>query len=182
MWLIKIESENHPPKTPDRPTGPTEGHIEKQYTYTANTTDPETDDIYYKWDWGDGNISDWIGPYKSGETVDISHTWFTPGLYQIRVKAQDTFLYETNWSEPLAVIISHKPLDPVFLFGLISNFYSTSEFYSFNADLLLCIKFNPFEPILYSSGEVILISREYLGAILLPPFGIIFGFFSTAVI
>jgi hypothetical protein len=181
MWLIRVESDNHRPKLPNRPIGPTDGHIEKKYTYSANTTDSDKDEIYYMWDWGDGNFSDWIGPFKSGETVNVSYKWINPGLYQIRVKARDKFHYESDWSDALAVIISQRPLDLVLLFGFVSNLISEAEFYIFNAEQVLWINFNPFEPIIFTSADKILISRDYVGVILLP-FGFVIGFFNAAVL
>ena len=122
-----------------------------------------------------------MGPYKSGENVQGAHTWYSAGLYQIRVKAQDSLLYETNWSEPESVVIKDRPLDTVLLLGLISNFHSASEFSTFDADLLLYVNLIPFEPKIFSSREEIIISQEYVGLIVLP-YGVIFGFFNAAVI
>ena len=72
-----------------------------EYTFTTSTTDPEGEDIYYKFDWGDGTISDWIGPYTSGATGEGSYTWSTAGIYDIRVKAKDINEAESDWSEQL---------------------------------------------------------------------------------
>ena len=183
MWLIKIESENQPPDIPCIPDGPAVGHVEEEYTYISNTSDPEMDDIYYMFDWGDGNYSEWIGPFKSGETVNASHTWFKQNVYQIRVKAKDSLSYESNWSESRSIVIKQIPMETVLLIGLVSNLESDDEFYVFESDLLLLIKFNPFEPALYSNHEPILISKEYLGILfLLFNYGYIFGFFNVAII
>jgi len=183
MWLLKTESENQPPMQPRMPDGPAVGHIDEEYTYTTNTTDPEMDDIYYMFDWGDGNFSDWIGPFSSGQTANASHTWIEQNVYQIRVKAKDSLSYESNWSESRAIVIQQTPLETVLLIGLVSNLKSDDEYYIFNSDLLLLIKFNPFEPNLYSHKEAILISNEYFGLLLLLfNYGYIFGFFNAAVI
>ncbi|MDH7517620.1 MAG: C25 family cysteine peptidase [Candidatus Thermoplasmatota archaeon] len=99
---------NTPPNTPQRPTGPANGKTGVQYTYTTSTTDPDENQVFYKWYWGDGNFSDWIGPYNSSETATATHTWSEKGTYQIKVKARDTYGEESDWSEPLAVTM---PLD-----------------------------------------------------------------------
>ncbi len=94
---------NGPPEIPERPQGRTGGKPGVTYLYTSSTTDPDGDDVFYMWRWGDGNYSDWIGPYASGDTCSASHAWQETGNYQVRVKAKDSYGVETDWSEPLAV-------------------------------------------------------------------------------
>lgn len=92
-----------PPETPVRPSGQTSGKIGVEYNYTTNTIDADGDQVFYKWDWGDGNFSDWFGPYNSGEVVSASHIW-QKGCYEIKVKAKDINDVESyTWSEPLEV-------------------------------------------------------------------------------
>ena len=88
---------------PSTPYGPKTGRPGINYTYSTSATDPEGHQIYYKWDWGDGAYSDWLGPLNSGEEVTASHTWFTKGNYEIKVKAKDTNGFESEWSDPLPV-------------------------------------------------------------------------------
>ncbi len=96
---------NSPPTTPSQPTGLMEGIKGAQYTYTTSAIDPNGDQVYYMWDWGDGIISNWLGPYPSGQMVSATHIWNTHGTYQLKVKAKDTFGAESNWSTPLTVKI-----------------------------------------------------------------------------
>ncbi|MCX6667348.1 MAG: PKD domain-containing protein [Euryarchaeota archaeon] len=102
--LFGITDNYEPPETPDRPIGPLNGKVGKEYTYSTSLFDPDGDQVYCKWDWGDGTFSDWLGPYDSGVTVDASHTWTEKGSYQIKVKAKDVYDAESeDWSDPLAV-------------------------------------------------------------------------------
>jgi hypothetical protein len=39
----------------------------------------------------------WIGPYNSGEAVNISHPWNKPGTYIIKAKAKDIHGNESDW-------------------------------------------------------------------------------------
>ena len=55
------------------------------------------------WDWGDGNMSDWIGPYNSGETCEASYVWSSKGSYEVKVKAKDEYGSESPWSDPLPI-------------------------------------------------------------------------------
>ncbi len=99
---------NNPPEKPSRPSGETSGEIGVQYLYTTSTTDPDGDQLFYMWDWGEGNLSNWIGPTASGSTASASYTWAQKGNYNIRVKAKDIYGAESDWSDPLAISM---PLD-----------------------------------------------------------------------
>jgi hypothetical protein len=102
--LIKFTSfENQPPDTPLRPSGSSSGNINQEYYYTTQANDPDTDEIYYFWDWGDGANSGWLGPYDSGEECNTSHTWSKKGNYEIKVKARDNHGGESDWSNPLPI-------------------------------------------------------------------------------
>jgi len=94
---------NLPPETPATPTGRTSGEPGATYMYSTHTTDPESDGIFYMWDWGDGNISAWIGPYASGSIAAAQKSWAAKGTYSVKVKAKDVNGHETNWSDPLIV-------------------------------------------------------------------------------
>jgi hypothetical protein len=96
---------NNPPLIPDTPSGITEGEAGIEYDYSAHTTDPELDNIFYLFDWGDGTDSDWLGPYILGDTCTASHAWVENGMYAVAVKAKDSFDNESGWSEPLSVAI-----------------------------------------------------------------------------
>jgi hypothetical protein len=104
-----MSGDNNPPAIPSKPNGPTTGMINNEYTYSTNTTDPENDQVFYKWNWGIEE-SDWMGPYNSGAIASASYAWSTAGTYSIKVKAKDIYGFETNWSPSLFVTISEpKP-------------------------------------------------------------------------
>ena len=96
---------NNPPEIPATPSGKKRAFTNVIRTYSSNSTDPDGDEIFYLWDWGDGNFSDWLGPYDSGVTAEASHTWTKKGSYQTRVKAKDTCGAESDWSEPFTVFV-----------------------------------------------------------------------------
>jgi hypothetical protein len=87
---------------PDPPTvdGAVSGKPGKEYEYTAITTDPEGDQIFYMFRWDDGTTSDWLGPYNSGQSVTTSHIWEDVGDYEIEVRAKDVNDSVSYWSEP----------------------------------------------------------------------------------
>ena len=96
-------SSNSPPEIPDIPSGTTEGEVGIEYDFSSNTTDPEGDNIFYLFDWGDGADSDWLGPYSSGDTCTASHSWSNPGICYVKVKAKDTNDRQSGWSDSLSV-------------------------------------------------------------------------------
>ena len=113
--------ENEPPETPDLPSGPTFGYFNTPYEYTASTTDPDIDQIYYMFYWGNGTYSDWLGPYDSGETCTESHTWTVGGNYEVKVKAKDVHDAESNWSDSIMVHIAAPALEIRQITGGISK-------------------------------------------------------------
>jgi hypothetical protein len=92
------------PSKPHKPAGPNTGVPNMEYNFTTKSTAPK-DPIYYKWDWGDGTFSDWMGRYNSNEICEAKHTWKEKGSYDIRVKAKDVDGWESPWSDPLRVTI-----------------------------------------------------------------------------
>jgi outer membrane protein assembly factor BamB len=92
-----IQETNNPPTTPDI-DGPNSGKVETSYTYEISSTDPDgTDMIWYYVDWDDGTVTDWTGPYSSGQIVEKSHKWSSKRVYNIRVKAKDIYDDESDW-------------------------------------------------------------------------------------
>ncbi|MDH7506630.1 MAG: PKD domain-containing protein [Candidatus Thermoplasmatota archaeon] len=96
---------NYSPNTPTKPSGPKRGTTNKIYKYNTNTIDPDGDQVYYLWDWGDGTDSGWLGPYSSGVTVSASHQWTAIGTYDVKVKAKHIYGKESDWSVVLSVSI-----------------------------------------------------------------------------
>lgn len=115
-WFIFTtgdQQSNNPPDKPETPTGTSNGKINVLYTYTTSSTDPDGDQVYYNWSWGDGSYSGWLGPFTSGATATVQHKWTTKGTYEIKVKAKDTNGDESVWSEPLPIsmpIVLNHPM------------------------------------------------------------------------
>ena len=94
--------DNIPPVKPATPSGNTNGKVGKEYIYTTSTTDPDGNQLWYMWKWGD-ETSGWIGSFNSGEVVSESHIWDQQGAYEITVKAKDSYGVESEWSDPLMI-------------------------------------------------------------------------------
>jgi PKD domain len=108
--LVEIKGQNSPPPTPII-SGPTTGFVNQECLFTVGPiTDPEGDMFYCKWEWGDGTMTDWLGPYSSGQIITESHSWSHVGVYELRAKLKDVFDAESNWSTPHSLtIIENTP-------------------------------------------------------------------------
>ena len=103
-WIIKIKNfENNAPDKPSKPSGNKKGECKTFYIYKTSTSDSDEDQLYYLWDWGDGNLSNWLGPYNSTDVCEANHSWEIKGEYSIKVKSKDSYERESEWSDPLSV-------------------------------------------------------------------------------
>jgi len=119
---------------PDVPivSGPVLGDVNNSYTYYACTNDSNDDQILYRFDWDDGNISSWLHLFVSNETVNASHTWLEQGGYLVKVKAKDVFDVESNWSTP--VLFRTETLMPI-----INSFNNTPGVVGFGEGVTITV-------------------------------------------
>lgn len=111
------------PDKPSCPTGPTSGKVKENLTYCSTTTDPNGDNVYYWFDWGDGNSSGWVGPFASGETGCASHVWDKKGSYNIKVKAKNVNGFQSVWSDTLSInIVKNKLLSKTIYLNFLKVF------------------------------------------------------------
>jgi nitrous oxidase accessory protein len=95
--------------------GPSTGIMNVEYEFTTEPIqNPTGDYLFCKWDWDDGNISGWLGPYASGSVVSASHGWVQTGMYEIRAKLKDPYEVESDWSAPYTITIveNNPPTSP----------------------------------------------------------------------
>lgn len=89
-----------------RPTGPSTGAVGVKYEFsTVFAKTFQGDSVYFLWSWGDGALSEWLGPHTPGERVFAYHPWSAPGEYPVRVKVRDVHGLESPWSMPLIITI-----------------------------------------------------------------------------
>ncbi len=100
----RFHVENQPPQAGDF-SGPGMGRPGENYTFSLTMTDPEGDEVYVDWDFGDGTVSGWLGLYPSGMTCSVTHAWVSEGVYQIMVKLRDNQGAETPWIPFLQFIV-----------------------------------------------------------------------------
>lgn len=106
VWLIKVKSENQPPEPPTI-TGLTSIKPKISYIWNFTTIDPNNDEVFYQINWGDNNITDWLGPYHSGTSDSESHFYKNKGTYTIKAKAKDVYGNESEWAT-LAITVPYS--------------------------------------------------------------------------
>ncbi|MBI5380968.1 MAG: PKD domain-containing protein [Opitutae bacterium] len=69
----------NPSISADAPTGPL--RVRTDITFTASGTDPDGDKVYFRWNFGDGQINP--------NTATVSHRWLQGGKYTVQCTALD---------------------------------------------------------------------------------------------
>ena len=135
---LTIATDSEKPNEP-KITGPASGRAEREYTYEATCTSPESSELYYIFSWGDDTYSDWLGPYSSGETVTATHAWEEQAEYEIKVAVRDENGKHSDWSDPLPVSmpLQDKPDFPL-LNRIINwlNEYLGTHYFLLNQNIL----------------------------------------------
>ncbi|HVQ01035.1 MAG TPA: PQQ-binding-like beta-propeller repeat protein [Candidatus Thermoplasmatota archaeon] len=124
---------SYAPDVPATPAGPQHAGFGISLNYSTVSRDFEGDQIYYLWDWGDGNQTDWIGPFASDVPVTKNYSWAGNGSYDVRVKAKDTNNHVSSWSQPLTVTIAPQISLETYKVGFIYFrffMFNNSYFYS----------------------------------------------------
>lgn len=125
---LTVTVTNTPPTKPEKPDGPTSGNYKDTHEYSTKSTDEDGHRLRYGWDWdGDGDVEEWTDYVNENTEITTSNKWSSKGTYDIRVKAQDEYGEESNWSDPLVVTMpkTHSFIDSPFIFILekIANLF-----------------------------------------------------------
>jgi PKD repeat protein len=103
--------QNNPPEPPIKPSAPIFIETGVEYEFTSSTVDIDGDQIRYKFDWGDGNMSEWSDFIPSNTSVKITNSWIALGTYKVKVLAQDEKGLNSSWSPPLNVTVSQLHME-----------------------------------------------------------------------
>ena len=113
--LLAACSSNRAPNRPEL-TGPAAGRPGASLTYAVVSTDPDGQEVAYKFVWGDTSSIEWSPYYAGGQPVLRVHAFADTGHYTIRVSARDPKEKESG-ADSLVVAISQappeKPIAPV---------------------------------------------------------------------
>jgi hypothetical protein len=97
-----LASQNQNPNTPSTPSGPSDGFIQTNYNFSTSSSDPDGDLLQYRFDWGDGGISDWGGASLR------AHAWSPAGNFCVKAQAKDPQAVTSAWSQCLNINIAQK--------------------------------------------------------------------------
>ena len=91
---------NRSPSVPQVPNGPDTAWKNSTCTFSATGTDPDNDSITIRFDWGDGELSNWSRLVPSAGAVADSQAWTVVGNYAVRAMARDSKGLVSDWSSP----------------------------------------------------------------------------------
>jgi len=138
IWTFTTAS-NQPPFKPTVLDGPPKAGKDISLEFLTVAPDPEGDNVSYQWDWGDGNVSDWFGPYEFGKRTSATHEWAENGSYEIKVRARDELGEQSGWSKAYTVTIAPQVVvsncKPGYLYFIFLTFDKTYG-YIYSLDLL----------------------------------------------
>ncbi|UCG43299.1 MAG: hypothetical protein JSU73_01380, partial [candidate division WOR-3 bacterium] len=89
---------NEAPEVPSVPAGPGSGSRNSQIVFSSSAEDPDGDSVAIRFDWDDGDTSNWSPWAASGDTISMEHSWSDSGTYLIRAQARDTKDGTSDWS------------------------------------------------------------------------------------
>lgn len=146
VWIFTTNDCDCDP--PDKPDGQNQIRNRNRYEYTTRIMNMHQNHngLYYQFSWGDGNYSEWMGPYNNSERVRSEHQWSEPGSYQVQARARfqnnppyTCTMYDwvyTGWSEPLIVTVettgNNAPMSPS-ISGTQNGKAGTGYDYTFSA-------------------------------------------------
>ncbi len=112
VLIIGVGCRNKPPQIPVKPIGPAAVEPGDSAHYRSVTSDPNRDRVLYIWDWDDGNY-DTTELMPSGDTVTVTHSWASEGVYGVRVRAKDDKgNFSPEWSDTLLVTVAARQNRP----------------------------------------------------------------------
>jgi YVTN family beta-propeller protein len=134
-FLVSYGGTNRPPTAPSIPAGVDSGSVGTSYDFSTFATDPDNDQVQYRFDWGSGDTSAWSPLVSSGSPDTASYSWGTAGTYLVRAQARDEHGAVSDWSCSHQVVISsggnHPPNTPSTPSGPSSGWVDSS--YSFTS-------------------------------------------------
>jgi 6-phosphogluconolactonase (cycloisomerase 2 family) len=89
---------------------PQEGNVNQAINFDASTsTDPEKEPLVYRWDFNGDQI--WDTEFTSSPS--ISHTYITPGTYEVSVQIKDAFTQRASASKKIEIQPVFQPGTPI---------------------------------------------------------------------
>ncbi|MBM3331849.1 hypothetical protein FJY68_08370 [candidate division WOR-3 bacterium] len=110
-------AQNHSPLIPSLLT-PTMAQRGDSIWARVSSYDKDADSLYLFIDWGDGNVSGWVGPVPYATDYEFFHAYGDTGVFGVLAKAKDQ-THETGWSDTSFIAVGeygpfvpHRPSGP----------------------------------------------------------------------
>lgn len=103
-FILEVEKPNAAPSPPSQPSGPSSGSAGISYTYATSTFDADNGSLSYLFDWDDSTFTE-TEEIACSAPVNAAHAWQEPGIYAVKVCAQDSRGNCSEWSDPTIVTI-----------------------------------------------------------------------------
>jgi YVTN family beta-propeller protein len=94
---------NRVPEVPVFLSGPDSTKTHILCNFEAGAADPDSDRVFIRFEWGDGDTSTWNG-YG---VVDDTHRWRTPGSFMVRAQAKDEEGALSAWSPERSIAVNN---------------------------------------------------------------------------
>jgi hypothetical protein len=104
--LVSGCQQGHRPDTAAVPSGPASGAVGVSCTFSSSAEDHDGDDVAIRFDWGDGDTSEWALWCRPGETVRRTHAWATSGTFNIKAQAKARNFTFADWSDAHSLVIA----------------------------------------------------------------------------
>jgi hypothetical protein len=101
--LVLNCNQGHRPDTAAVPSGPSSGAVGVSYTFSSSAEDRDGDDVAIRFDWGDGDTSDWSPWVRPGETVAMNHKWAASASFNVKAQARARNITVSDWSTALTL-------------------------------------------------------------------------------
>jgi hypothetical protein len=106
--ITHVKISNPPVWGPGSVSGPTQGIVGAQYSYTVRTTDPDGHRVTYGFEdplYYNGTLTGDLVEANAGATATVNVVWNRPGTYRTRLMALDQF-GAFSWSPLITITIS----------------------------------------------------------------------------
>jgi outer membrane protein assembly factor BamB len=121
--LTVVIGSNRAPDAPAIPAGPATAPMDSACYYSCIATDPDGDGIRYRFDWGNGDTSEWSDWAGNGEPGGATYAFPDTGTFLVRAQARDAGEARSAWSNPLTVVVTIP-------FATVRWRYQTGDFVS----------------------------------------------------
>jgi hypothetical protein len=107
LVLVSGCKRNHAPDTLAAPFGTNSTLVGCPCAFEAGSWDPDDDSLAIRFDWGDGDTSDWSTFQPSFAQRSMSHAWSSAGTFLVRYQAKDVHEAVSSWSDGHAMRVAN---------------------------------------------------------------------------